>query len=199
MSGAAGRGAAAAALIVTLGSAAPAFAAPWAAPSLHGVAAGGSVSGADSGPAAAHHTHSSGHVEHEGSHLTSGDGGHDSHDASAGSDDAHEEHGGDAAGHEDHDSAGSDASAGADGGHDSHDGDASSGHSGDSSEHSDDAGHGGEPDTVSEATKTRVLGGFGVVNAVAVGGAFLLRRRDRKHATKAGRVRADQSRPGRSR
>lgn len=214
MSGAAGRGAAAAALIVTLGSTAPAFAAPWAGPSLHGGESAGSTSGTDSARAVEHHT-ASGHTVHESSHPTSGDESHDSHDAGTGADDAHQEydgnasghdghdpsagadaahgeHEGDASGHDDHDAAASDASAGADDGHDDHDGDASSGHGDASSEHSDDGGHGSEADTVSDATKTRVLGGFGVVNAAAVGGAFLLRRRDRKSTTKPGRVRGSR-------
>jgi hypothetical protein len=168
-------------LIVTLGSAAPSFATPWSGPSLHGGESAGSASGTDSAHEVKHHLDSSGHAEHEGSHPTSADESHDSHDAGAGADDAH---GSDASAHDDHDAAGSDASAGADDGHDGHDDN--------SSEHGD-AGPGGERDTVSDATKTRVLGGFGVVNAAAVGGAVLLRRRDRKDATKQLRNRADQS------
>jgi len=175
MSGAAGRGAAAAALIVTLGSAAPSFATPWTGPSLHGGEPAGSASTTDSAPEVDHHRESSIH-DHDAAGA----------DASVGADDDHDSHGGDSSGHDGHGAAGADASVGADDDHDSHDGDASS-------EHSDDGGHGSEADTVSEATKTRVLGGFGVVNAAAVGGAFLLRRRDRKDATKKLRNRGDQS------
>jgi hypothetical protein len=51
------------------------------------------------------------------------------------------------------------------------------GHEEEAAQPEDHGGHGGEPDAVSDTTRASVLGGFGAVNAAAVGSAFWLRRR----------------------
>ena len=146
-------GAAAAALVVALGMASPAVAAPWS-PPLHD----GESPSAEPSVAGDHADHVAGmdhgdHGEHGTESAAPED--HGDHDPETATPEDHGDHDPETATPEDHGDHGSGTAT-------------------------PEGGHGGEADTVSDQTRVSVLGGFGAVNAAVVGSAFLLRRRDRR-------------------
>lgn len=179
-------GAAAAALVVALGMAPPAVAAPWPSPAAHS----GESPSAEPSVAANHADHTAGmdhddHGDHDSGTPTPEDhGDHDSETATPEDHSDHGDHGTDSATPEDHGDHDPDTATPE--GHGDHDPETATpedhGDHGSSTEEGTghEGGHGGDADTVSDQTRVSVLGGFGAVNAAVVGSAFLLRRRDRR-------------------